>query len=176
MMNTAEVSLTRCWSTDWGRLWHELIKNLDSRQDLCLDRSSAERLSLAADGDGEETHSQAFAKILNWRSPSIPPLWAPGTPWKRGQEGWKSQSRWEQVEDTKRTRPSESPRDRSSSTWLAQAALVLCVYIVAASLVFSWNSRPCEQVGPWLLCLLLRLVSSSWIAMFNFDMEVFAPL
>lgn len=82
----------------------------------------------------------------------------------------------EQVEDTKRTRPSESPRDRSSSTWLAQAALVLCVYIIAASLVFSWNSRPCEQAGPWLLCLLLRLFSSSWIAMFNFDMEVFAPL
>lgn len=82
----------------------------------------------------------------------------------------------EQEEDTQRTRPFESPRDRSRSTWLAQAAPVLCVYIIAASLVFSWNSRPCEQVGPWLLCLLLRLSSSSSIAMFNFDMEVFTPL
>ena len=69
------------------------------------------------------------------------------------------------MEDTRRTRPSESTKQGSyelteteaastGPTWVCPRSFA-CIYNAAFTLVSLWDSWMCEPVGLWLLCLLL---------------------
>lgn len=45
--------------------------------------------------------------------------------------------------------------------------------IIAFSLAFLWDSRVCEWVTLWFLCLLLSMYSFCWVVLYNLNVMVF---